>query len=498
MESAPSAVLEGKSRADLLDLARRFHWWHAIDLGGVVTGGTRSPLHSRAFDEVDFKGKKVLDVGCWDGLWSFEAEKRGAREVYSIDYVSLRAWSEQPTYQLAHKLLGSKAKYYPNLSVYDIQKIGVTDFDVVIYCGVYYHLLDPLRAFGALREVMVEGGVIIAEGPVIDGTAQSFAKFYNREWLSGDPTNWFVPTIPCLREWLDCTFFDVIAEISVKHGLSVFQPPSVSATAKTLEHAQERREVSTLARMRSFLAGGGRDAPVALPPSAEELGEDRYLAIARATSVAERLATRVTGPSVASLAAPTATASDGMSGFCAAAAEYHARKPWERIRDEVTIKLECALFGEQPLFVMLLGARSRHRGLAIYFDRGWLTMTRQGSLPDHMITWAPFLGVFFSDPATLPPGEAAALEANGWKRKDSHPFAVFNEANGEATRETGNTLRRPHESERRVLEACCRALPAFIDRHNPTQPAAEEVEVATSAGPLKLKLSWMTEGGREL
>lgn len=151
----PARELEGKSRQELLDLAQTYIWWHAIDLGGLVTKGVvgRSPLIERAMKEVDFTEKKVLDVGCWDGLWSFEAERRGASVVYSIDYVSLRSWSEQPTYQLAHKLLGSKARYYPNLSVYDIERLGVTDFDVVLYCGIYYHLLDPLRAFAALHGV---------------------------------------------------------------------------------------------------------------------------------------------------------------------------------------------------------------------------------------------------------------------------------------------------------------------------------------------------------
>jgi len=196
-------VLEGLSRDELLALAKTYHWWHAIDLGGFVTTGRRSRLIDRAFDQIDFKGKKVLDVGCWDGLWSFEAEKRGAREVYSVDYVSLRSWSEQPTYQLAHRLLGSRARYYPNLSVYDIKKLGIMDFDVVIYCGIYYHLLEPLRAFAALREVMVEGGLILVEGPVLDASERVFADFYCTKWLYEDPTNWWVPTIPCLREWLD-------------------------------------------------------------------------------------------------------------------------------------------------------------------------------------------------------------------------------------------------------------------------------------------------------
>ena len=51
-------------------------------------GGRRGPparIIVEAFDSVDFKGKKVLDIGCLDGLWSFEAERRGAAEIVATD-----------------------------------------------------------------------------------------------------------------------------------------------------------------------------------------------------------------------------------------------------------------------------------------------------------------------------------------------------------------------------------------------------------------------------
>jgi tRNA (mo5U34)-methyltransferase len=56
-------------------------WVHRIDLGnGIITPGQwpRNPLISAAFSDIDFSGKKVLDIGCWDGLWAFEAERQGA------------------------------------------------------------------------------------------------------------------------------------------------------------------------------------------------------------------------------------------------------------------------------------------------------------------------------------------------------------------------------------------------------------------------------------
>jgi predicted nicotinamide N-methyase len=34
---------------------------------------------------VDFAGKTVLDIGCWDGQWSFLAENRGAARLLATD-----------------------------------------------------------------------------------------------------------------------------------------------------------------------------------------------------------------------------------------------------------------------------------------------------------------------------------------------------------------------------------------------------------------------------
>ena len=50
-------------------------WYHRIALpGGVVTPGF-SPLNVKAYGvPEDLSGKRVLDVGAWDGYWSFYAE----------------------------------------------------------------------------------------------------------------------------------------------------------------------------------------------------------------------------------------------------------------------------------------------------------------------------------------------------------------------------------------------------------------------------------------
>lgn len=210
------------TREELLKEVANHVWHYSQDLGGgVVTPGRFGPANPQireAFDQVDFRGKKVLDIGCWEGQWSFEAERRGAASVLATDYLvgdprarrNEQGINELPTFRLAHAILGSRAEYRPDVSVYDVTSLGQRDFDIVLFCGVYYHVKNPLLALSRLREVTREGGTMLVEGPVVAGPPEAYARFFYHDVLSEDRSNWWVPTLPCLLEWIQCSYFEVV------------------------------------------------------------------------------------------------------------------------------------------------------------------------------------------------------------------------------------------------------------------------------------------------
>lgn len=120
-------------------------WWHSVPLGdGRVTPGL-SPFYkvekNFLFDEIDFRGKSVLDVGAWDGYFSFTAEKRGAKRVLALDDPDFR-WGGMDGFNFLHEHFESSVQWMKG-TVYHLPE---EMFDIVLCYGVLYHLSDPLLA----------------------------------------------------------------------------------------------------------------------------------------------------------------------------------------------------------------------------------------------------------------------------------------------------------------------------------------------------------------
>src|SRR6476646_5997881 len=95
--------------------AQAIHWFHSHTFpDGETTQGDKPADTLRKEAEVIFRhdvaGKSVLDVGAWDGFFSFEAERRGASRVLATDHFSWRGggWGTKEGFELARTVLGSR------------------------------------------------------------------------------------------------------------------------------------------------------------------------------------------------------------------------------------------------------------------------------------------------------------------------------------------------------------------------------------------------------
>jgi len=98
------------------------HWYHEFDFGGGVITPSRGKHYDiwkrieKVMTKVDFSGKSVLDIGCWDGYWSFMAERMGAKSVLATDNVGQR-WGTREGFDIAKKVYGSNVEYLGNVYV---------------------------------------------------------------------------------------------------------------------------------------------------------------------------------------------------------------------------------------------------------------------------------------------------------------------------------------------------------------------------------------------
>jgi len=214
---APSDMTPDELRAEV---ARR-RWFHSIDLGnGVRTPGQKdSPSEVRHFQiPADLTGKTVLDIGAYDGFYSFEAERRGAARVVAADDW---AWNwpgsdAKRNFDLAHDVLHSKVEPVV-VSVEDLSpdKVG-GQFDVVFFLGVLYHAPDPI---GYLRNVRsVTGGLAIVETVVdlLDVPVPASA-YYPRDTLNNDGSNHFGPNQLAVEGMLESAGFGSVQAFPAWH-----------------------------------------------------------------------------------------------------------------------------------------------------------------------------------------------------------------------------------------------------------------------------------------
>ena len=199
---------------ELAERIARIKWFHRIELApGVWTPGIKGEGTQKTLTQMhlpaDLSGRTVLDIGAWDGFYSFEAERRGANVLATDSFCwSDESWASKDGFDLAKEVLGSKVdEQFIDPSELAPEKVGGT-FDVVFFLGVLYHLQNPLQVLE--RVASVTGGLLVLETHVDlrAGEDVSAAAFYPGTELNEDPTNWWGPNPRCVRDLLEVVGFN--------------------------------------------------------------------------------------------------------------------------------------------------------------------------------------------------------------------------------------------------------------------------------------------------
>ncbi len=179
-------------------------WWHRIDLGnGIVTPGpcyhgrSEPELSSRWGIPDDLTGKCVLDIGCWDGLFSLACLRRGARRVNGVDVI------RRETFNLVMDATGFAAK--SSFRRADAQEPMPYRVNIALCFGVLYHVERPFEvirnAINAADELVIIETALAAQvcGKEWDG-AKDPIRWVQARGHASDPTNIWYPTPDALLD----------------------------------------------------------------------------------------------------------------------------------------------------------------------------------------------------------------------------------------------------------------------------------------------------------
>jgi tRNA (mo5U34)-methyltransferase len=197
-------------QSELREQVAAIRWFHAIELGPGIT--TPAPEVTRDRLDLlklpaDLSGKTVLDVGAWDGFFSFEAERRGAAHVLAADHFAWHGdtWSSKAGFELARRALRSNVRS-ADIDVMDISPETVGTFDLVLFLGVLYHVRHPLLALERVADVTREQ-LVLETHVDLTWLRRPAVAFYPTLELDWDPTNWWGPNPAAVEAMLHAVGF---------------------------------------------------------------------------------------------------------------------------------------------------------------------------------------------------------------------------------------------------------------------------------------------------
>src|SRR5215469_13754000 len=183
-------------------------WFHSFELsdGTLVPGNKTLGVLRAEFDAVfaplALDGQSVLDVGAWNGAFSFEAKRLGAARVLATD---MYTWAH-PFFRGFERFLYVRKDSglntdYKMLDTHRIRRDIVGTFDVVLFLGVFYHLHDPLTVITNIADVATSW-LVVETHLDLDDVPDPAMRYYPSAELADDPTNWWGPNQHCVEALL--------------------------------------------------------------------------------------------------------------------------------------------------------------------------------------------------------------------------------------------------------------------------------------------------------
>lgn len=165
-------------------------WHHNVELAPGVWSNPKMGDHPTARWALiephvpkDLRGKTVLDLGCSSAFFSAMFKKRGAERVVAVDIVDAAIRQAQLLLEVFETPVELVQK-----DIYDFLIENQSQFDYVIFLGIFYHLRSPLFVLDKLatitRERLYFQTWVRNEGTMLDNMRRLLFAFYEMSVLT--------------------------------------------------------------------------------------------------------------------------------------------------------------------------------------------------------------------------------------------------------------------------------------------------------------------------
>ena len=149
------------------------------------------------------EGKVIADIGSNNGYYMFRMAQHNPRlvlgfEPYLHHYNAFQTLNRMAGFDNLHtELLG-------------VEHLGLLEnsFDLILLMGILYHHASPIAILRDVKQALKPGGALIVESQIIPG--QDPVALFPEGRYAKAPGTYFVPTAPCLANWLKRAGFNKV------------------------------------------------------------------------------------------------------------------------------------------------------------------------------------------------------------------------------------------------------------------------------------------------
>jgi SAM-dependent methyltransferase len=223
-------------------------WYYTIEIApGVFTPGHEFDnvhLTRTALRGTDVSGLDCLDVGSMECLIPILLSRRGARRTLAYDRLNFSdrvAFLKDTLHVDFEYLHGFRMSELSSHLALRSARL----FDLVVFSGVLYHMLNPTEGLLTARRVLRNGGIMIVETAAVINEEVCLYFNSNGRFFEGD--NFWIPSLSCLDyllrfvrlKPLDCSYFKLANRIPSRLALCRVCVPCLAVDHPVAEEGDE-------------------------------------------------------------------------------------------------------------------------------------------------------------------------------------------------------------------------------------------------------------------